>query len=97
MIHAEHFEYETKEKALNEAEELNETNKSGSFKNVLVCFTTIEKDDTENLSEICKRAAQEIEKVGRRIGIRKVLIYPYAHLSDDLAPPRVALKALKTL
>ena len=44
LIHAEEFSFKVREKAIKEAEIL-EGNEQGSGKNVLVVFTTIEKND----------------------------------------------------
>lgn len=97
IIHAEEFEYEAREKATDNAEKLNENNKSGKFNNILVCFTTIEKIDGREPGKICKKAALELSKVSSRVGVNEVVIYPYAHLSDNLASPDTALRLLKEL
>ena len=97
IIHAEEFEYEAREKAIDNAEKLDKNNKSGKYNNVLVCFTSIERSDEKGLHKICKKAASELRKVGKRVGVKEVVIYPYAHLSDNLASPNIALQLLKEL
>lgn len=96
LIHAEKFEYEARQKAL-EAEELSEGGGRASVENALVCFTTVESFDEANPAWVVARAAEEIASVAERVGVRKVVLYPYAHLSSDLAKPRAAVAALRML
>ncbi len=97
LIHAERFEYEARQRALEEAEELTEENRRGSAENALVCFTTVEGVDELNLPWVVERAADEVEGLARRLAVGRVVIYPYAHLSPDLAAPAVAMRALRGL
>ncbi|MEM0042569.1 MAG: threonine--tRNA ligase [Thermofilaceae archaeon] len=97
LIHAERFEYEVRQRALEEAEELGEGGGRGRVENALVCFVTVEGVDEANLAWVVSRAADEIEGVAQKLAVKRVVIYPYAHLSSDLAKPAVALKALKEL
>jgi len=97
LIHAERFEYEARLKALEEAEELSEETRAGSFTNVLVCFTTVEKVDEADPQWTVERAAGEIASVAETVKAGGVVIYPYAHLSSELAPPRSAVRILADL
>ncbi len=96
LIHAEHFSYRPVEKALDEAEPITQQ-VPASFSNVLVVFTTVESPDEENPPLIITRAANEIEAVLKRVQASSLVIYPYAHLSSDLASPHTALEILKGL
>ena len=97
LIHAEKFEYEVRQKALEEAEEVEEAGRRVAVENALICFTTVEGVDEGNLGWVVSRAADEVEDVAGRLGVRRVVVYPYAHLSPDLARPAVAVEALKML
>jgi len=97
LIHAEHFEYEARQKALEEAEELEGVEGRGAVDNALVCFTTVESADEADPSWVVSRAADEIEELARRLGVRRVVVYPYAHLSPDLARPALAVRVLREL
>lgn len=97
LIHAEHFAFEARERALGRAEELTDKNRSLSLENVLVVFISVEHADAEQQEKIIEKAALEVQKVARQLGIEKILIYPYAHLSPTLASPDVALNVLKKL
>ena len=97
LIHAEYFGYEARQKALNKAEELTEKNRALRLENVLVVFTSVEQIDGEALEKIVNKAAEEIQKIAKQLGIEKILVYPYAHLSPTLASPDVALEVLRKL
>ena len=97
LIHAEKFEYEVRQRALEEAEEVGEENRRASLENVLVCFTTVEGVDSRDLEWVVRKAANEVGEVARRLGVSSIMLYPYAHLSPDLAKPGVAMRALQAL
>jgi len=59
-----------------------------------VSFTAVEKDDD---SGIVKNAIPEIQESMSKIGCNKLLLYPYAHLSSNLASPGTGLKILKEM
>ena len=83
LIHADHFEYETLGKAVKEPEPLQELSRRGGLENGLVVFCTVEKPD-------------EAEVLGW-LKTKRVMIYPYAHLSGNLASRDPAIRVLKTL
>lgn len=97
LIHAERFEFEARQRALEEAEDLAGAVGKASVENALVCFTTVESFDEVNLPWVVSRAAEEIASVAERVGVRRVVVYPYAHLSPDLARPASAVAALRML
>jgi threonyl-tRNA synthetase len=94
LIHAEEFSYKVREPAVEKPEDT--MKKEGFEKNVLVVFTTIERGD-ELDGGIVERASEEIIDIMRKVNAESVLLYPYAHLSQDLAPPEMALQILVDL
>ncbi len=94
LIHAEEFSYKVREPAIEKPEEA--MKKEGFEKNVLVVFTTIERGDEQD-GGIVERASEEIIDIMKKINAENVLLYPYAHLSQDLAPPEIALQILVDL
>ncbi len=94
LIHAKKFSYSVTEKAINNPEELDEKNKARDFENTLVVFTSVEKDDDEN---VVNRTAEEIIEIAKKIKPSSIVIYPYAHLSAELADPLTAQKILSQL
>jgi len=97
LIHAEKFSYEVKQRALTKAEEVKEKNRKYSGRNVLVAFTTVEEKDYDNLPSIVEATAKEIADVAEKVKASEVVIYPYAHLSRNLATPSEAMSVLRKL
>ena len=71
--------------------------KKDSVDDALIVFCTIENNDRQNTDSLIYETANEISKVASNIGTTNILIYPYAHLSDDLGPPSLAIPLLKKL
>src|SRR6266851_1414661 len=97
LIHADKFEYESKEKAVKEPELLPDHAKKGMLQDGLVVFTTVEKGDEASPENTATNAAASIEEVLGWLKTRRVMIYPYAHLSTDLAGREPAIETLKIL
>ncbi len=97
LIHADKFEYEAKEKAVKEPESLNGSVRKGSLENGLVAFCTVEKADEELPERVAENAANSIEEVLGWLKTKRVMVYPYAHLSTSLASRDSAIKALQEL
>jgi threonyl-tRNA synthetase len=97
LIHADRFEYEAREKAVKEPEPLDESHKKGSLEDGLVVFSTVEKNDEQEPERIATNAASSIEEVLGWLKTKKVMVYPYAHLSTSLASREPAISILKTL
>ncbi len=97
LIHADKFEYETKEKAVKEPEPLSDHGKKGGLQDGLVVFSTVEKADEESPENTVANAAESIEEVLGWLKTKRVMIYPYAHLSTSLASRDPAIKILKAL
>ena len=92
QLHCDNISYEPTKKEIESAEEIDP--KSVSIDEVVVCFVAVETDDTE---DIAKDAISQIQESMKKIGCQKLLLYPYAHLSSDLAAPSTALSLLKLM
>src|SRR6266571_3341883 len=97
LIHADKFEYESKEKAVKEPESIPDHAKKGTLQDGLVVFTTVEKGDEQSPENTATNAAASIEEVLGWLKTNRVMIYPYAHLSTDLAGREPAIATLKIL
>ncbi len=97
LIHAEEFSFEARQKAIPSAEEVSPERKRGSARNALVVFCTVEKADNKNPDAVVEAAANEVIEVFSKVKASEVVIYPYAHLSKELAPPALAVEVLKKL
>ncbi|MCX8168758.1 MAG: threonyl-tRNA synthetase editing domain-containing protein [Candidatus Methanomethylicia archaeon] len=98
LIHAEKFWWKvTRPVRIPVRDELTEENREGSGENVLVAFTCIESIDEENIEEKCKKAVESIIEVSSRIGIKNIIVYPYAHLSNQLGDLNITIRALRMI
>ncbi|MEM4912264.1 MAG: threonyl-tRNA synthetase editing domain-containing protein, partial [Metallosphaera sp.] len=93
LIHSSEFYFKIREKAITRAEEPSLSNLE--VQNALVVFTTVEKEDEDE--EVVENAVREIIDVRNKVNASSVVIYPYAHLSSNLASPEVAVEILKRL
>ena len=64
------------------------------IENVIVVLTAVEKEDDDN---VISDASMEISDYANLVKCEKLLIYPYAHLSSNLASPQLALRLLNSL
>jgi threonyl-tRNA synthetase len=96
LIHSDHLKYQTKSKT-KIAEEISDEKKKGEFKNALVVFTAVEREDEENTHGVVQKTAKEIAEVTNKVKADNVVIYPYAHLSSSLSSPDIAKQTLKDL
>jgi threonyl-tRNA synthetase len=97
LIHADSMSYEVKERALEEAEKIDERQRAGSYENALVVFTAVEEEDAKTPDVVVDAASREIVDVISKVKADSVLLYPYAHLSSSLARPKEALDVLVKL
>lgn len=93
LLHSDFVEFEPKQKAMKSAEEIEM--KKEKIEDCLVVFTAVEKGDEKHPESSAKKLAKEVKDVACQIKATKVVIYPYAHLSRDLASPDSALKILR--
>lgn len=97
LIHAKDFWFKAKEKAVENADELSDDIAEKHLENVLVVFTSVEEGDEKNIEVVVEKAANEILNVYKNVNAQAILVYPYAHLSQSLAPPGAAKKILNAL
>jgi threonyl-tRNA synthetase len=92
QLHADFIEYEPLRKEIEAAEETEQ--KHYRLDDIVVLFTAVEEGDNENT---VLQAVASTEESLRNLGADKILIYPYAHLSSNLASPTTALKLIKAM
>jgi threonyl-tRNA synthetase len=93
FLHADFIEYEPISKEIQLAEEGIPIAKK-RMEDLIVVLTAVESEDDENTAS---DSSTEIRKYGDLVKCDQVLIYPYAHLSSNLASPNVALQILQSL
>ncbi|MCL4404457.1 MAG: threonine--tRNA ligase [Candidatus Marsarchaeota archaeon] len=66
--------------------------KAKHIENALVLLTTIEKGDTP---EIARKAVDAAIEFAKRQKLEKLVLYPFAHLGDNLEEPKKAMEIFK--
>ncbi len=97
FLHVDFLEYETMGKALKDAEDVPPSKRKARVDEALVCFITAEKRDENHPEAGAKAAATNIEEVAAQVGTRRIVLYPYAHLSSSLAAPGPAQELFHSL
>jgi len=92
QLHCSSIEYTPTKKEIKSAEEI--TPETKNLKEVVVTFIAVEEGDDKT---VAKKAVTEIKESMNKIGCKKLLLYPYAHLSSKLASPNSALSVLKEM
>jgi threonyl-tRNA synthetase len=92
QLHVDYIEYELIKKEIPGAEEA----KKGKVRqeDTVVLFTAVEKGDD---AEVAAEAVGELKEFLKKLGAKRVMIYPFAHLSSDLARPADALAVLDAM
>ena len=86
LLHSDFIEYQPISKEIDSAEEIPSTS-SKKINDVIVALIAVEKDDDESIiDDVCK----ELKTYSEAIKCDNILVYPYAHLSSDLANPVMA-------
>jgi threonyl-tRNA synthetase len=83
LIHSDFIEYEVKEKAIPHPEEVKTT--KDRLDEALTVFIAVEKVDEKSPTQAVEEAAREIIKTAEQLKVNNIMLYPYAHLSSDLA------------
>ncbi|KYK20317.1 threonine--tRNA ligase [Thermoplasmatales archaeon SG8-52-4] len=92
LIHSDFIEYEVKDKAIKNPEEIK--TKTDRLEEALTAFTAVEKIDEKSPHQAVSQAVTEIEKTAMQLKAKNIMLYPYAHLSSDLASPKIAQEIL---
>lgn len=96
LIHSDSFAYEIKEPT-KMSEDLPEGHaKKHTFKEALVVFSTIESSDSD-VQVIAEAAAADLADVFAKVKAERLVLYPYAHLSPNLATKNEAIEVLKAV
>jgi len=92
QLHSNFIEYKPIQKEIAMAEEAEK--KPVHLEDIVVLFTAVEEGDD---TQVAKKAIDEVQAFLEKLKVNRILIYPYAHLSSNLAKPAEALKIVKTM
>jgi threonyl-tRNA synthetase len=90
QLHCDSIEYTPTKKEIRSAEDI-EDPQTVKLEELVVVFVAIEDGDD---SSVAQNAITQIKNSMEKIGCKKLLLYPYAHLSSNLAKPSVAISLL---
>jgi len=92
QLHCNSIEYTPTKKEISSAEDISPETKH--LKEVVVTFIAVEEGDDKS---VAKKAMDQIKESMNKMGCKKLLLYPYAHLSSKLASPSSALHVLNEM
>ncbi|MGC9204258.1 MAG: threonine--tRNA ligase [Thermoplasmata archaeon] len=92
FIHSDFIDYRVREKAIEGAEEYSASEER--IEECLVAFISVESKDDRQVAE---KAVNEIKDVANKVDTRRIVLYPYAHLSSDLSDPDTAKSILSMI
>lgn len=92
QFHVDFIEYKPIEKELASAEDIEP--KSVREEDLLVLFTAVEQGDEDSTA---KSAISDAKKFADNLKVSRLMIYPFAHLSQNLARPSDAFSVLKKM
>lgn len=94
QLHSDFIEYKPIVKEIKEFAEENVSKSKIRIEDLVVTLVAIEEGDNEKLARL---AVNIIKKYMETVKSRKLIIYPYSHLSSNLASPIVAFELLKSI
>ncbi|NWG11569.1 threonine--tRNA ligase [Candidatus Bathyarchaeota archaeon] len=92
QLHSNFIEYKPIQKEIAMAEKAEK--KMNRLEEIVVLFTAIEEGD--NIS-VAQKAIDEVKAFLEKLKVNRILIYPYAHLSSNLAKPSEALQVVRAM
>ena len=94
LLHCDYIKFKPLKKALKSVEALSEKEKEEKkVEEALVVLTAVEKSDKDS-KKVVEELVKNIKDVASQVKVKKVVLYPYAHLSSELAAPELATKIL---
>ena len=93
QLHCDSIEYTPTKKEIKSAEDIDNP-QTQKLEELVVVFVAMEDGDD---SSVAQDAISQIKNSMEKIGCKKLLLYPYAHLSSNLAKPSVAISLLKEM
>jgi threonyl-tRNA synthetase len=92
-LHCDYIKFKPVKKALKKPEEAKKVVKN--VKECLVILSAIEKRDEKTPDKIVILLIENIKDIAKQVKAKKIVLYPYAHLSSELASPEIAASILK--
>ena len=94
-IHSDFIEFEPKQKAIKTAEEIKSKTKK-RVEDCLVVFSAAEESDEKNVEQTIEITKNEIEDIAKKVDAKKIVLYPFVHLTNRPSSPETTLKILRS-
>lgn len=94
-LHCDYIKFKPLKKALRDVEPLSEKEKKEiEIKEALVVFTAVEKSDM-SVKGTAEKLVENVKDIAGQVNAKNIVLYPYAHLSNNLSSPEIAVNVLK--
>jgi threonyl-tRNA synthetase len=93
QFHVDYIEYKPIEKEVANAEDIADA-RSVREKDLLVLFTAVERGDDDSTA---KNAISDAKKFADKLKVNRLMVYPFAHLSQNLSSPKEAFEVLRKM
>lgn len=94
-LHVDYINFKPLRKAIKSIAPLSEAEKiPRNIKDALAILTAVEKSDS-NVEKVVSELVKNVKEIAKSVNAKNIVLYPYAHLSSDLASPEVAIKVLE--
>jgi threonyl-tRNA synthetase len=84
MLHSDRLRFESKQKASEVADEIDEGVEE-EIGECLVVFHALEQEDEKDIDSVISQAKEEIRDVAEKVEIDRIVVYPYVHLVSEPA------------
>tara|TARA_Y100000310_G_scaffold303116_1_gene341148 strand:- start:840 stop:2537 length:1698 start_codon:yes stop_codon:yes gene_type:complete len=91
-LHVDYIKFKPLKKAIKKIEDLKDLSEK-KVDEALAVLTAVEKGDS-NVNNVVSKLVSEIENIAGQVNVKNVVLYPYAHLSSNLASPEIAVEVL---
>ena len=93
-LHTDYIKFKPLKKALRSIGDLSEKEKEETeSKDALAIFTAVEKGD-DDVGKVVEEFVNNVKDIAKQLKVKNVVLYPYAHLSSNLAALDLAVKVL---
>ncbi len=93
-LHCDYIKFKPLKKALKKIEALTTKEKEGKkIEEALAIMTAVEKSDI-HIKEVVEELVTHIREIADQVSAKNIVLYPYAHLSNQLASPEIAMEVL---
>lgn len=95
FLHVDNISFKPLKKAIKNIAPLSEAEKiGGNVKNALAILTAVEKSDSDT-EKVVNELVKNVKEIAKNVNVKNIVLYPYAHLSSNLASPNMAADVLE--